>query len=332
MTGITISTGPKNASQDAGGRRMYTWQGRRLPSVTSVPKLAGIPDRLHRWFVGNLIDYVLANVSNIGLRMATGDDREVKSLRSDLWRAVNGEQRARIVGIAVHRSASIGEDPNTVHPEIAPKLRQYLDWRATSGIEILASEFQVWNLTEGYAGTVDLLGRFPDGSVWIVDLKTGKGVYTEAVLQLMAYAMAEFAGADDVVDERVSGLLRQVAGIGVLHLGDDGWEFMSLRIDTEAWTAFRGLLRFGTWITQHDSIEGLVAARRRSDGATIPSDTAQRPLGWVWARLPGKVAHYCPPEGDRSLCLRPVPRAERTLLETQPDDACRHCASKAIAA
>jgi len=326
MTVTITGTGPRNASQGRNGKRIYTWRGRQLPSVTSVPKLVGIPDRLHRWFVGNLIDHVVDNASAISLRTATGDEREVKALRSDLWRAVQGEQTARVVGIALHRAASLGDDPDHVHPDIAPRLRQYLDWRATSGIEILGSEFQVWNLAEGYAGTVDLLGRFPDGSVWVIDLKTGKGVYTESVLQLMAYAMAEFVGADDVVDERLTGLLRQVAGIAVLHLGDAGWEFLSIRPDPGAWTAFRGLLRYGTWMNANPELDSLVVARRRSDGATIPANGSH--LGWVWARIGANVAHLCPPEGDNALCFRPVARASRVVIEDEPDDACRRCLAR----
>ena len=72
-----------------------------------------------------------------------------------------------------------------VPPEVAPRLRQYLDWLEVSGAEVLGAEFQVWNLTIGYAGTVDLLVRFRDGSIWVIDLKTGKGLYGEHALQLI---------------------------------------------------------------------------------------------------------------------------------------------------
>jgi hypothetical protein len=321
-----IGTGPRNARQDSGGRRKYTWQGRELPSVTSVPKLAGIPDRLHRWFIGNLIDYVLTNHSDIGLRVATGDEREIGSLRRDLWQAVQGQQRSRIVGIAVHRAASEGHDPNTVHPSIGPKLRQYLDWRDRSGAVVLGSEFQCWNLTEGYAGTADLMVRFADGSVWLIDLKTGKGVYSEAALQLTAYLMAEFIGSDDVVDERMTALLHAVSGIGVLHLNDEGWEFTSLRLEPDTWTAYRGLLRFGSWVSNYANLEDLTAVRRRSDGQAARTDA------WVWSRIGGNLAHRVPLEGDQALCFRSVERSRRVDLDGDPTDSvCQKCAARLAA-
>lgn len=318
-----IGTGSRNASQNASGKRMYTWQGRQLPSVTSVPKLVGIPDRLHRWFVGNLIDHVIDNVSDISLRIATGDDREIGSLRRDLWKAVQGQQQSRIIGIAVHRAASLGHAPDAVHPGIAPKLRQYLDWLEQSGAQIVGSEFQVWNLTEGYAGTADLMVRFGDGSLWIVDLKTGKGVYAEAALQLTAYLMAEFVGADDVIDERMTEFLRQVSGVGILHLADTEWEFSRLRLAPETWTAFRGLLRFGAWAQANENLDGLTDARRRSD-----VQSARGPQGWKWARIGSNIAHLVPPAGDRALCFRPVERSAREELDGRPEKACLRCQAR----
>ena len=70
--------------------------------------------------------------------------------------------------------------------------------------------------------------RFADGSLWIVDYKTGKGIYAEHALQLMAYTMADVVGADDVVDEGLTELLHQVTGMAVLHLSDAAWEFHAL--------------------------------------------------------------------------------------------------------
>jgi hypothetical protein len=332
---ITIGAGPTNASQSSGGHRVYTWAGVKYPSVTSIPKLVGMPDRLHRWFVANLIDYVIANASNIGLRVATGDERELKVLRSNLWKATDGDDSGRIVGIAVHRAAALGIDPATAHPGVAPKLRQYLDWRETSGVQIIASEFQVWNLSEGYAGTVDLLGRFADGSTWLLDLKSGRGLYAEHVLQLVAYLMAEFVGANDAVDERLSASLAQVSGVGILHLADTGWEFISLKLPelAKAWTAFRGLIRFAGWLQANDSLDGLVAARRWSDGrSTELGGRTFEQLGWVWARLGTNLAHLVPPHGDLALCMRAVERTRRTVLETRPDDVCSRCSAKDLAA
>ena len=109
--------------------------------------------------------------------------------------------------------------------------------------------------------------RFADGSLWIVDYKTGKGIYAEHALQLMAYTMADVVGADDVVDEALTELLHQVTGMAVLHLSDEGWEFHALEPDPATWTAFRGLLAFATWIAAHGSTESFVRASRSGSEA-----------------------------------------------------------------
>lgn len=147
--------------------------------------------------------------------------------------------------------------------DIVPRLRQYLHWLQASGAEILVSEGQVWNLTLGYAGSFDILCRFPNGEVWIVDLKTGDESYSDYVLQQMAYLMAEFVGADDVVDETATALLKQVAGVAILHLHEDSWEFLRIDADREAWDAFKGLLVYAKWTNAHATAETFTVASKK---------------------------------------------------------------------
>jgi len=148
------------------------------------------------------------------------------------------------------------EDPESgaiiAADEIRPKLRQYLAWLEASGVEVLLKERQVWNLELGYAGSFDLLCRFPNGELWIVDLKTG-GAYADHNLQQIAYLMAEFIGQDDVIDDDATALLKRVDGLALLQLSDDGWAFKRLKADRGAWAAFRGLLAFATWTRDHES-------------------------------------------------------------------------------
>lgn len=321
-------SGPVNSTTDDGGKRTYTWQGRKLLSVTSAPRAAGMARGLHRWFVGNVIDHVIRNASAISLRVATGDEREIKVLRAQLWSATDGDGQRRVVGIAVHRAAAEGFKPEDAHPEVAPFLRQYLDWLQRSGAEVLAAEFQVWNLTQGVAGTVDLMVRFSDGSIGIVDLKTGESLYGEMALQLTAYLMAEFVGSNDVIDEELTGYLQQASRIGILHLSDSGWEYIALRPDASTWTAYRALLVYVGWLAEHERLDSLTDARRRSDGVVMPS--AGEPLsglGWLWASIAGNLPHLVPPNGDMAICMRPVERARRTEHAERPDRVCMKCSS-----
>lgn len=262
---LTVTVGPRNARTDPqSGLRFYRWHGFDLPSVTTIRRMAGIPFGLHNWAIGKVVDRALDEWSELGEKLRTGDPADTALVRHRLRQAATDERDAAArLGTAVHDAAATGKALTDVPPDVAPRLRQYLDWLEKSGAEILGSEFQVWNLTVGYAGTADLLCRFPDGSIWVVDLKTGKGIYGEYALQLLAYLMAEFIGEDDTRDERLSGLLAQARGVAVLHLADDHWEFVSLRADGETWTAFRGLLAFGLWMRDHEARESFALGSRK---------------------------------------------------------------------
>jgi hypothetical protein len=269
--------GPRNARTDPeSGLRFYTWQGRELPSVTTVRRLAGIPHRLHQWTLNQVVAKAVAQPWTL-VKMLTRKRRprervleKNRTEEASKWlRSAATEERdaSAKLGTAVHDAAALGLDPATVVDEVRPRLLQFRSWLATSRVEILGTEFQCWNLTVGYAGTADLLVRFPNGQVWLIDLKTGKGVYSEHALQLIAYRQAEFVGADDVVDARLTDLLHGAVGVAVLHLADDHWEFRAMRVDEETWRAFRGLLAFATWMHVHDSAESVTVASRRGEAA-----------------------------------------------------------------
>lgn len=63
------------------------------------------------------------------------------------------------------------------------------------GFVVDATEQEVWHAKDGYAGTLDLIGRakIPGTMTYhpsILDLKTGKAIYPEARMQVAAYAEA----------------------------------------------------------------------------------------------------------------------------------------------
>jgi hypothetical protein len=277
MTSVTVkgSDGPRNAFIQKGtGMRYYQWQGRTLPSVTSIRNMAGQPHALVSWKIAKVCDRAVDELDTL-TAMMTRERRPrervlEKNRRKEArgWlRAAHEEERDRAAnrGTAVHKAAEDDvapadvtdyEDPDSgaiiAADEIRPKLRQYLAWLERSGAEILLKERQVWNLELGYAGSFDLLCRFPNGELWIVDLKTG-GAYADHNLQQIAYLMAEFIGQDDVIDDDATALLKRVDGLALLQLSDDGWSFKRLKADRGAWAAFRGLLAFATWTRDHES-------------------------------------------------------------------------------
>jgi hypothetical protein len=201
-----------------------------------------------------------------------------------LRQAATEERDAKAaLGTAVHELAAAGRRPEDV-PDgltirrdgaaievdgvaVRRRLAHYLDWLAVSGAEPLLRERQVWHLGIGYAGTFDLVARMRDGSLWMVDLKTGAGTYAEHLLQLLAYLMAEFVGEEGTIDEAATALLHEVSGMAVLHLAGDGWEFLALRPDAAAWSAFRGLVAFAMWTLANPDLAALTVGRRSGAAA-----------------------------------------------------------------
>ena len=292
---LTVQPSPRNAWTDPeNGLRWYRWQGRDLPSVTSIRRMAGMPHQLHQWTVTQVVNRAVEEYETLTAHLTRERKPRERVLEANRrteaakWlRAAATEERdaSAALGTAVHDAAARGLSPASLPPtltvesggkpvevpaaDIAPKLGRYLDWLTVSRAEVLASEFQVWNLAIGYAGSCDLLVRMPNGEIWLIDLKTGKSTFSEHAIQVLAYSMGEFVGADDVVDLDLTSLLHAVAGMAVLHLADDHWEFQVMRSDPATWRAFRGLLSFATWMSAHQAVESVVVASRRSSAVPV---------------------------------------------------------------
>lgn len=290
MTTVTIGSGPKDARIDPeSGLRLYRWGDREVASVTSIRRMAGSPYSLVSWMIAQVCDRAVDELDTLNAMMTREPrprERVVEKNRRKETRSwlragsTAARDTAALLGTAVHQAAE--DDISLVDledftdakgnvvataEEIGPRLRQYYAWLDDSGAEALLKERQVWNLTEGYAGSFDMLVRFPNGELWIVDLKTGKGTYSDHVLQQVAYLMAEFIGERGVVDDEATALLRNVAGVAILHLRDDGWEFIRPVVTPREWAAFRGLLAFALWTHKHSTPESFTAATRSGTAA-----------------------------------------------------------------
>lgn len=248
----------------------YWWQGRPLPSWSTIRAAAGMRPQIHAWALGGMADAAVAEAGTLAAAVATGDESAVKWARARLWdAAVDARDSAARLGTRVHEAVETGLALELAPPDLAPKLAAFYDWLRVSRAQILGQEYAVYNLTVGYGGTVDLLVLMPDGSIWVVDLKTGKSLWGEYALQIMGYVHGEFVGATDDegvqrVDEALTAFHRAARGMAVLHLSDSGWEFRSLTPDPRTWAAFQGLLAFADWQHDHDDIASVTAGVRRS--------------------------------------------------------------------
>jgi hypothetical protein len=129
--------------------------------------------------------------------------------------------------------------------------RPYLDgfrrWLLSTMPRVVESEQMVANLSEGYAGTFDLIVEMA-GKRWLIDIKTakeGKGPYPETGLQLAAYAKAEFIGKPN---DPVKYPMPRCQRFAVLSLRPDGPELVPYAVDGETYQAFLAALRVSWWL------------------------------------------------------------------------------------
>ena len=103
----------------------------------------------------------------------------------------NARDAAAAKGTAIHEAIynweTVGERPvDTVENQA---VMAYDEWKASTPMEVAASELTVWSPTDQYAGTIDQVCRNSAGHWSVIDFKTG-GAYPEAALQVAAYSNA----------------------------------------------------------------------------------------------------------------------------------------------
>ena len=119
---------------------------------------------------------------------------------------------AAVRGTEIHAHGEAVEVPE----HLAGRVQGYVDWLDAHQPEVIATEKGCASREWQYAGTFDLIARL-DGAVWLLDLKSSKGVYGSMALQLAAYGHAEF-----YVDGNVEVPMPPIDRYGVLHVTEDG--------------------------------------------------------------------------------------------------------------
>lgn len=276
MALLTISPGPRNAHTDAEtGLRWYRWRGVDYPSVTTIRRMAGLPFKLHQWTISQVVNRAVEQLDTMNAMM-TRERRPRERHDPDIqyrkrvketkaWlRAAAVEERDRKAsrGTAIHDAATARKSLAEVPEDLRRSLHQFYHWLDDSGAEIIAVEQQVFNLSLGYAGTFDILCRMPDGRILLVDLKTGNSTYVDHVLQMIGYGMGEFVGADDVVNDELTKMLREANGMMLLHLTDEGWHEQEIEVTPRQFRAFTGLLDFAVFVNEFQDINDLLSSHR----------------------------------------------------------------------
>jgi hypothetical protein len=181
---------------------LYTYEGVTYPGVTGILRVLDKSDALMAWAANSTAEAAVElarrkvdaySALDILLEVV-GPEGVAKALASS---SVRKRDDAAQLGSTVHDWAdkllTTGIDPADMAAMSDPVLKRvkaYAEWWEASGWKRRLTEAYVVAPSTGYGGTFDLLAYDADGRTVMADIKTGTGVYREAILQLCAYGMA----------------------------------------------------------------------------------------------------------------------------------------------
>jgi hypothetical protein len=208
----------------------YWLDGTKLPGVTTILGEAMRKRALENWAAEVTAKTAVDRWDDLAAMPV--------SARLDTLTRARWEQRdaAALDGTQIHTYAEAivtGAEVD-VPPRYLGQVQAVARFMDAWGIEPVAREASVFHHTDGWAGTIDLLAGMR-GTLWLLDWKTGKGVYPDMVLQLAAYAhashMLNTAGAvvDWVQPERC----------GLVHVTSDSATLYPVAADDDAYLTFR---------------------------------------------------------------------------------------------
>jgi hypothetical protein len=245
----------------------YTYAGVTYPGVTNILKVIDKSDALMSWAARQTAEAAIAlatqtswaddgkdlfgDVSGLDALLATvGPEGAVKALTSrSSWK----RDEAAALGTAVHGYADDHINGRPIPEDLPAVQRDYVtvyeDWWKAAGWTVRTSEAYLVHTAHGYGGTLDLLCRDRDGRTVLADIKTGKGVYSEAVLQLAAYGAAELiqTPAGDLFP------MPAVDRYAILHVTKDGVREIEVSIGALELLAWGAAIDLYQW---HRTVKG----------------------------------------------------------------------------
>lgn len=241
----------------------YTYEGVTYRGVTGVLSVIDKSGPLMSWAARQTAEAAVAmftvdpaNGGALAQLLATvGEEGTIKALTSrGNWKRDEAAQ----LGTEIHGLADKlvrGQPLPYMTDTTAKRVDGYAKWWAASGWSLRTSEALLVNPTASYGGTLDLLARDRDGCTVLADIKTGKGVYSEAVLQLTAYGDAEFIQppSENVMEPGQAFRMPKVDRHVILHVTADGVREIEVNVGDLERIAWMACLDLATW---RDSVKG----------------------------------------------------------------------------
>lgn len=264
---MTQSSGIRRVDRTFRGKptHHYLIDGQRADGVTTLldkglPKPALLP-----WGIKSVAEYAADHLDLLLQMQPMGREAIVSALKQSPYteRDLAAKRGTEVHALAekLARGSEI-DVPEELSGHVASCIQFLDDWQ----VEPLVNEAVVASRRWGYCGTLDLIGRLPDGSVAILDYKTNRsGIFGETALQLAAYAHAEVY-LDHDGNERPVADLGITKGYGV-WLRADGYAVYELPIDEASFKVFTHVMYLAR---QTDRIKKFVGEPCDPPSAMIP--------------------------------------------------------------
>lgn len=248
---------------------MYTYEGVTYRGVTGVLSVIDKSGPLMSWAARQTAEAAVHMITNSisklddgrsmnsleALLETVGKEGTIKALTSrSSWK----RDEAAALGTEVHNLADLvvrGQPTPSMAETTRKRVLAYAEWWKASGWTLRTSEAMLVNPTASYGGTLDLLARDRDGATVLADIKTGKAVYNEAVLQLTAYGMAEFIQppTENVMEPGTVFAMPKVDRHVILHVTADAVREVEITVGSLERIAWLACLDLATW---RDSVKG----------------------------------------------------------------------------
>lgn len=238
--------GPKHSIKRNGRRYLVTADGqeKECPSVTTILDQMAKPGLQYG------AQKVVANTALDRLdELAVMDREDAYRL---LFHSPKEEWGAKgRFGTAVHEAIDAWLKSGTDEPtditdmDLLPYVAGATRFLDDHIAEVIATEITLANLTEGYAGTADLLARTRKGRLALIDWKSGADVWPDVALQITGYVNCDYI----VTEEGGTDPLEPKPDMGiVVHLtGDASYVAYPIEPNDADWEAFKGLLAVQQW-------------------------------------------------------------------------------------
>jgi hypothetical protein len=190
----------KLPTSDGRGERPTTVRdAKRLglyPSVTSILSILAKPG-LEKW----KLDQVALACLRTPKTTEESEDYWCNRIRNAAFEQV---EQAADLGTMIHGALELAMAGEPYADDLRPYVEPVMKWKEQTGIEIVEREIKVVNTQHGFAGTADVLFRYGQSGIGILDYKTRKtkpgekvSAYDNQAMQLAAYA-ATYWGEENI--------------------------------------------------------------------------------------------------------------------------------------